>query len=180
MSAVKPLTCLLERAAECLPATAFWRDVKRHTAIRCSRVLLAMLVIASLRCIFAQTPQSRTGSIRGQVADPSEAVVPNAAVSVTPTSGRTERETIPPQGPKRSQIHSHANRNLMCVTTVWTFHLNPHRSGHFRIVSQSLGYDELFLYLIHHRAAFRAEFKWHCLPPLPGLVWVRKTPFQKL
>lgn len=83
-------------------------------------------------------------------------------------------------GPERSQIHSHANRNLMCVTTVWTFHLNPHRSGHFRIVSQSLGYDELFLYLIHHRAAFRAEFKWHCLPPLPGLVWVRKTPFQKL
>ena len=44
--------------------------------------------------------------------------------------------------------------------------LGPNKSRESGTTYESVRNDQLSLYLIHHRTAFRAQFKWHGLPPL--------------
>src|SRR5216684_8415160 len=65
-----------------MPAT-----VKTHHVVRYLFLLTAMLSTAGLHSSFAQTEPNDAGSIRGQVTDPTGAVIPSATVSVTSDAG---------------------------------------------------------------------------------------------
>jgi hypothetical protein len=53
------------------------------------------------------------------------------------------------------------NRYVLRVMAIWALHQDPHRSRNLGLISESHRYDELSPYLVHHRVAFRTEFKCH-------------------
>lgn len=63
--------------------------MKIPTPIRCFCFLVLALLIVGLSSLSAQTSQSKTGTLRGQVADPSGAMVPNATVSAISVTRQT-------------------------------------------------------------------------------------------
>ncbi len=64
-----------------------------HQAVRCFCFLILALLIVGLHSVPAQTGRRNPGTLRGQVADPSGAVIPNAIVKVISTTGQTTTAT---------------------------------------------------------------------------------------
>ncbi len=64
-----------------------------HKAVRCFCFMALALLIVGLHSVSAQTAQSKTGTLRGQVADPSGAVIPNAMVKAISAAGQTTTAT---------------------------------------------------------------------------------------
>jgi Carboxypeptidase regulatory-like domain len=86
--AVTTLSCRFRCGSDRQPLIAFRRNGRRHRASQFLCFLFIMLLIAGLHCSFAQTTRS-LGAIRGQVTDPSGAVVRNVAVSAISASDQT-------------------------------------------------------------------------------------------
>src|SRR5260370_30760264 len=68
-----------------------WRAMKRHLIVFAARVWIGLLMIAGSLGCFGQSLPKQGGSILGHVKDPSGAMIPNAAVSVTSAAGQMEK-----------------------------------------------------------------------------------------
>src|ERR1700680_4818146 len=79
---------LLRSRQECSPRL-FASGVKMRFCSFAKYAPVAVLPLLALVCATALVAQSGTGSVRGQVTDPSGAAVPNATVEITALVGRT-------------------------------------------------------------------------------------------